>query len=295
MGLFAVLVLIVASNVVAVRYSNQELAPFWGAAARFTGAGLLFAAYVAVRRLPLLRGRALAGAILFGLFQFGLGFALAYWALLEVPAGLGSVILATIPLFTLLFAVMLRLERLTFWGVAGGLAALAGIAVLYGERAGTSIVAARLLAMVGAAACFALGPVIAKAFGATSPAPSNAIGMLVGAALLISLSLVTGEPRTWPHSIPVWTAFIYLIGPGSVGLFMLLLFMLGRWPASVVAFSTPMSPIVAIGLSAILLGEPLTAGLIAGTLLVMLGVVLGTIAPSRIAARRVRRATGRGG
>jgi drug/metabolite transporter (DMT)-like permease len=281
MAAFGALVLVIASNFVAVRYSNQELAPFWSAGTRFAGASLLFFAYVALRKQALLRGRRLAGAVLFGLLQFGLGYALIYWALLEVPAGLGSVIIASVPLFTLIFASAVGMEKMTLRGVLGALAAVAGIAVLFGERVGAGIPADHLLAAIGAAACFALGPTLAKALGATQPAPSNAIGMLVGSLILFGMSLAFGESWSLPRSPAVWTALVYLIVPGSVGLFALLMFLLGRWPASVAAYATPLSPIATIALSAALLAEPLTEGLFLGTLLVLCGVVLGTIAPQR--------------
>lgn len=74
-------------------------------------------------------------------------------------------------------------------------------------------------------------------------------------------------------------ALLYLISPGSVGLFVLLLFVLARWPASVAAYATPLSPILAIGLSALLLDEALARGLFIGAVLVMLGVLLGSAAP----------------
>ncbi|MGA9190688.1 MAG: EamA family transporter [Anaerolineales bacterium] len=284
MAAFVVMVLMIASNFVAVRFSNQEMAPFWGAGARFGGAALLFFGYIAIRRQKMLRGRSLVGAVLFGLLQFGLGYALLYWALLKVPAGLGSVIIASVPLFTLLMAAGLGMERISVRGVLGALMAVAGIAVLYSERASSSIPPQHLLAAVGAAACFALGPTLAKRLGATQPAPSNAIGMLMGASVLLVSSLAIGEPWTLPQSPSVWSALLYLVGSGSVGLFVLLLFVLARWPASVVAYAMPLSPIVAIGLSALLLDEALTGGLFIGAVLVMLGVVLGSASPRRTRA-----------
>ena len=55
-GAFAVLVVLVAVNPLAVSYTDRTLAPFWGAGTRIAGASLLFLAYVAFRRVPLPRG-----------------------------------------------------------------------------------------------------------------------------------------------------------------------------------------------------------------------------------------------
>lgn len=51
------------TNFVAVRFSNQELPPFWGAGLRFAAAALVLSAAAALGRFPLPRGRALAGAL----------------------------------------------------------------------------------------------------------------------------------------------------------------------------------------------------------------------------------------
>jgi len=60
---------------------------------------------MAVLRLPLPRGRALTGALLYGTLNFGAAFALAYYALVRLHAGLGQTLLALVPLATLLLAV----------------------------------------------------------------------------------------------------------------------------------------------------------------------------------------------
>jgi len=62
---FTFLVLIGGSNAVAVRFSNQELPPFWGAAIRFAAAALILWIIVAVRRIEIPRGRALTGVLIF--------------------------------------------------------------------------------------------------------------------------------------------------------------------------------------------------------------------------------------
>ena len=278
---FAVLVVFIAGNVVAVRFTNRELSPFWGAGTRFVFASMLFFLYVLFRRLPLPRGRALAGVLIFGILQFGVGFALVYWALQEVPAGLASVILASVPLFTLLFAFAARLEPLRVRGVIGSLAAVGGIAAMFGERAGRDIPPGYLLAAVGTAAIFALAPVVVKAFPQVHLATTNAVGMITGALLLLTLAFVYKESMAVPGNLATWAAFLYLVLPGSVGVFGLLLFVLKRWTATAVSYQAVLSPLVAIALSAWLLGEPLTGGLFLGSLLVTAGVYIGAIAPDR--------------
>lgn len=274
---FALFATLVAANFVAVRFTNRELPPFWGAGTRFGAAGLLFLAYAVARRLTAPRGRALAGALLYGVLQFGLGYALAYWALLEVPAGLAAVILASIPLFTLLFAAAARLERLRWGAIVGAVIAMAGVAVVSGEQALGGIPIASLLATLGSAASFSLAGVIVKASPPLPLATVNAVGMLTGAALLLALSRGLGEAWSPPVERATWAAQLYLLLAGSVAMFALFLFVLKRWTASAVAYQAVLSPVIAIALSAWLLGEPVTAGLLLGSPLVLAGVYLGAM------------------
>jgi len=280
---FAGMTTLVAGNFVAVRFSNFGLPPFWGAGLRFGAAALLFLGYMWLRSVPWPDRRGLVTVLAYGVFQFGAGYALVYWGLQRVPAGLASVIIATAPLFTILFTALLGLEKPTWRGLAGALIGLAGVAYLYWERAGVDIPPAYLVATVAAAVCFCLGPVVVKRFGRAHPAATNGIAMLVGAAILFPMSMLAGEPAGLPQDASTWLALVYLVLLGSVGLFALLLYSLERWTATAVSYQVVISPVLAFALSAWLLDEPLTSGLLVGGLLVLVGVYLGILAPGESA------------
>ena len=76
--------------------------------------------------------------MLYGAFGIGGAFALAYYGLVDIHAGLGQTVLALVPLATLFLVVLQRQERLRLSGVIGGLLALAGIAVMSGAPFGTT-------------------------------------------------------------------------------------------------------------------------------------------------------------
>ena len=60
LGAFAGAVFVGGTNFVAIRFSNRELDPIWGAALRFALAAAVFAILCAALRLALPRGRPLA-------------------------------------------------------------------------------------------------------------------------------------------------------------------------------------------------------------------------------------------
>jgi drug/metabolite transporter (DMT)-like permease len=131
---FLIASIIAGANAVAVRIGLAELAPFWGAGVRFAAAAaILIVAGVLLRRtFP--TGRALLGAVLYGLLSFGFTYMFLYWALQEATAGTVMVAFAVAPLLTLILAIVQRLERFTYRGLAGALIAGIGIAIVFADQ-----------------------------------------------------------------------------------------------------------------------------------------------------------------
>ena len=73
---FMLTVLFAGNNAIAVRFSNAELPPFFGAAIRLAIAALILFIMVLALRLPLPDRHGLLGAILFGVIGAGINFAL---------------------------------------------------------------------------------------------------------------------------------------------------------------------------------------------------------------------------
>ena len=272
---FIISTLLAGNNAIAVRFSNQELPPFFGAGLRFAAAAMILGVGVLVLRLPLPRGRSLTGALIFGVLQYGLSYALIYWSLQRVPAGLFQVTLALAPLLTFLFAILHRQESFQVRVLIGGLIALAGIAVIFGEQLVAQTPLLPLLAAVLAAACFAEAIVLFKAFPQAHSITTNALAMGVGAAILFVISLIAREAPRLPNLTATWLAVLYLVVFGSVGTFVLALYVAARWTASASAYQLVLVPIVTVASAAWLANEPITAALVIGGLLVLAGVCVG--------------------
>lgn len=266
-------------NAVAVRFSNRELEPLWGAGFRFALAALLGLAIMAAMRLAMPRGRALWGAILYGALNFGGSFALAYYALLQLHAGFGQTLLALVPLATLLVAVAWRQERLHTSGVVGSLLALAGVAVMSGASV-QEVHIPSVIASVGAAICFAQAAVLVRWIPRVHPVTMNAVGMATGGVLLILGSLIAGEAIELPQRTATWMSILYVVPIGSIVVFFLYLVVLRYWRASRAAYEFVIIPFFTVGLSAWLDDEPIGLGLVAGGLLVLVGVYVGALRPA---------------
>lgn len=272
--------LLAGGNGVSIRFSNRELPPLWGAGLRFSLAAALLLVIMAVLRLPFPRGRALTGALLYGALNFGAAFALAYYALVRLHAGLGQTLLALVPLATLLLAVTQRQERLRLAAVIGTLLALAGVAVISQGPMAASVPLGSLLAAVASAVCIAQAAVLVRRFPIVHPVTMNAVGMTTGAVLLVAGSVLAGEARLLPQRATTWAAVAYLVVVGSVVVFVLYLVVLRYWAASRAAYAFVLIPFVTVVLSAWLDNEPLGPGLLLGGLLVLAGVYVGALRPT---------------
>jgi drug/metabolite transporter (DMT)-like permease len=277
---FVVGAVLAGGNAVAVRFSNRELPPLWGAGLRFSLAAALLLVVMAAMRLSLPRGRALAGALIYGALNFAGAFALAYYALIRLHAGIGQTLLGLVPLATLVLAVIQRQERFRIATVVGSVLALAGIGLMWGASVGQSLPPLSLLAALGAVLCFAQAAVVVRRFPSVHPVTMNAVGMAAGALLLVGGSLLAGEPITLPERAATWGAIAYLVPVGSVAVFVLYLVVLRYWEASRAAYAFVLIPFVTVLVSAWLLDEPVTVGLVVGGLLVLAGVYVGALRPA---------------
>jgi drug/metabolite transporter (DMT)-like permease len=286
---FIISVIFGGSNAVAVRFSNMELPPFFGAAMRFTAASLILFIVVFTMRLPLPKGRALAGTALAGMLAFGISYAFLYWSLVYVQAGLLQVLLALAPLLTFFFAWAHGLERFRWQTLIGGLVAVAGIAVIFWNQLSANAPILPIMAIVISAACFAESTILFKIVPKSHPITTNAVGMAVGAVVLFLASTFWGETALLPKMPSTWIAVGYLIVFGSIGVFVLTLFVLHRWTASATSYSLVLLPIVTLPVGAWLLGEAVTIGFLIGGGIVLLGVYIGAVAPpdffSRLSGR----------
>jgi drug/metabolite transporter (DMT)-like permease len=275
---FALVTLIGGTNFVAVRFSNRELAPFWGAGLRFAIAGGLLLAYAKARSIPLPLGPALPGVVIFGLLNFGLTYAFAYWGLLKAPAAVAATLVALVPLLTFFLTVAIGMERFRWGGLVGGVISLAGVGIVFADQLRLNVPLDSLAALFLQAVGIAAATVLLKRLPRTHPIGTNAIAMLPGAALLLVLSLIAREPIALPSRPDVVPAFVYLVTIGAIGLFAGFVFIVQRWTASASSYAVVLFPVVTVAVGALLAGELVSAQFILGAIVVMLGTYIGAIA-----------------
>jgi drug/metabolite transporter (DMT)-like permease len=273
-----VVYIIWGSTYLGIELAGETMPPIFAAGVRFVLAGLLMVALVAWRRgvAPLrLTRREWAASAVVGLLLPG-GNSLLFIAEKQVPIGLASLIIASIPLWVVLMRLLAR-ERLDLVGVLSLVIGFGGIAVLVrpGGGAGSLLY---LLCAVAAAFMWALGsflsprlPVPRDAFAAT------AAEMLCGGVFLTAVALIVYSPHELSPShysgrsiFGLW----YLIVFGSLLGYSAYAWLLANAPLGQVATYAYVNPVVAIALGAIFLDEAITYRIVVGAALVLLSVAI---------------------
>lgn len=277
---FAGVVLLGGTNLVLVVFTTRELDPFWSASLRFGNAGLLASLAAIAMGLRVPRGRVLAVSVLYGFLGFFMGFALFYWGTQRVPAAIASVIMGSVPLLTFFLALTQRIERFRMRGLLGACLAIVGIGVISARPPEGSLPILPLLAVFGAAASAAQSAIVVRRIPDAHPLVTSAVGMVTGAVMLLLTSALAGETHALPASSGVWIALMVMVVTSPL-LFVLFVFVIQRWSATAASYQFVLFPLVSILLAAILLDESISASILIGAPLVLLGVYVGALAPDR--------------
>jgi drug/metabolite transporter (DMT)-like permease len=199
-----------------------------------------------------------------------------YWGAQFIPSGLISVVFGLSPIVTGLFAwLWLREDTFAPLKLLGMALGLGGLVIIFVDslRLGPSGdwgIAAVLLAVT----VQAWGLVAVKRVQADIPAMAQTAGALAVTVPLSGLSLLL--LGTWPAQVPVRTALamLYLGVFGSAIGFSLYYYLVKYLEAGSVALITLITPVTALLLGMALNGERLSLHLVAGSALILLGLVL---------------------
>ena len=281
-GLLAALAAIWGGSYLLIKYALEDLS-----APMIVWARVAIAALVLLAALRLTGGRAAVGgvwrelvtrpgtALLLSSLAVAVPFMLITLGELEVPSGLTAVLISPASLFVALFAPFIDpSERIDRRQGVGMLIGLAGVALVVGvESVQTVGQLLGALAMLGAAACYALaGFVVKRRYGHMAAMQSSLVSIAVAAVLTLPAAIAT-----LPAEAPGARAVLSVVALGAVGtalgfvIFYVLINEAGAGRASLVSY---LAPGFALFYGALALGEPITVAALGGLALILAGVAL---------------------
>jgi len=263
-----------------IKLGLRDLPPVGFAATRFVLASFILLAIVAARRRPLPRaGRDWALILVTGALAFGFNYGLLFWGEQHISSGLAALLQATIPVFGLLFAHLhLPGERLSAARLAGVGLGVAGVGIIFSNQlqvAGEMALWGSA-AIVAGAVCVAYANVLVKARGGhLDPALLAAGQMSCGLVPLTAYAFAfEGNPADFNWTPLAVGSLLYLTVVGSVVAFLLYYWLVRHMDVTKTMLIALVTPLFAVLLGMLVLGEQLTWRTLAGGALIMSGIAL---------------------
>ena len=271
--------ILVGASVVATRLVIHQTDPATLALLRYAiGCACLAPAIVAAKRVRFAR-RDLVPIALLGIGQFGVLVVLLNFGLQFIGAGLAAIIFTILPLLSLVLGATLHSEALTGAKTVGVALTIAGVGLAMGHEISDSDAARS--AWLGSAAV-----VLSAAIGATCsvlyrpylerypPLHVGAYAMLASVVVLAIAAPFTGGFDQIPaFGLIGWLAVLFIGASSGLGYFLWLWALRATTPTRVNIFLA-LSPITAVALGALFLGEAVSALFFAGLISVATGLVL---------------------
>jgi drug/metabolite transporter (DMT)-like permease len=267
-----VLYFVWGSTFLAMRFAIESFPPFLMGAIRFLVAGALLFGWLKIRGVASPTRSQWLGAGIVGTLLLAVGNGGVAYAELTVSSGVAALAIATVPLWTAIFASLWN-EKLHAREWTGILIGTTGIVVLnLGSTLQASHVGAAVLLL--AAASWAFGSLWGKRLPMPAGAMASAAQMIVGGLVLFIASLVAGE--SWPlaPSAKSVYAILYLIVFGSFVAYSAYLFLLNNVRPALATSYAFVNPLVAMLLGAWLADEVIGGAEYAALVIILVGVSL---------------------
>jgi drug/metabolite transporter (DMT)-like permease len=274
--------LLAGASVVATRVAVQSVPPLSLAVMRYAQGGLILGLCLLLLARSQLRVRRqdLLTLIVLGTLLFA-AFPLLFNAGLRLTeAARGSLMLATVPVWSALLARLSGQERLVTRQLIGLALATGGVAVAVAERGldwqghGAALVGDGLI-LVAALCGAAYGVLVKRISGRYSALTVTAYGMLIGTLLLLPAALAEGLPAAVVDLDGQTLILVLFLGVlGGAVVWYLYGFALSKLTPTQAAVYVNLNPLSAIILATTLLGERVTGPMLLGLAMVLAGVVL---------------------
>ena len=241
--------------------------------------GILYLIFFISKGMDWPRGKEWRPIIVLSFLNFMLSNALSTWGVKYISAGLGSIIGATFPLWLVVIGLFNNKKSIPVKAIAGFLLGFGGICVIFYEHLHDFVNSNFLFGIfvsLAATWSWAFGTLYTKKHARSfNPYFSFGLQMIISGLVILAIC----EPTKL--SIPLknipwqsWIAIGYLVIFSSVLSFVAYLYALQHLSAEQTSIYAYINPIVAVTFGAILFGEKLTAFIVVGGAITLIGVYL---------------------
>lgn len=279
-GAFVLLGLIWGSSFLWIKIAVAEIGPFTLVAFRLLFGLLGLLAIMWLRRQSFPRDRRTLLAYLFmGVFNTALPFTLISWGETRIDSGLASILNGTVPLFTIVIAhFWLQDEKITLPRIAGLIVGFVGVVILVSRDVRVADLGGSLigqLAVLAAALCYATAITFSRRhLRGQPPLVQSTMVLLIADALLWVATPLAESPLHAPELPVTWLAVAWLGLLGSCLAYLLFFYLINAWGPTRASLVTYVFPVIGLALGIVFLNEVADWRLLAGSALVVGGIVV---------------------
>lgn len=289
----AVVCLIWGTTWLAIKIGLRSIPPMLGASLRFLIASLFLLGLIEWRKISFPRSMVFWKlGLLMGLSSFGIPLALVYWGTQFIPTGLASILFATYPFAVALCSyVMLREEKLNRAKISGIVLGFIGVYIIFSSEYmfQSPFGVEGMIAIVASSVLQAFALVSVKKYGGPyNPVSLNYVGMVIAGVILAATSFLLENHAGLVFNQEAILSLVYLAIFGSVVTFVTYFWLLKHVEVVLLSLTAFVTPIIAVIAGVIVFDELFTMQMLAGSFLVLIGIVVANSADLAVLIKRGR-------
>lgn len=281
---FAAVYIIWGSTYLAILLAIKTIPPFFMAGSRFLIAGLILLVYALLKGEQIPEAKSVGRISLAGILMLSVGNAFLAWVEQYLPSGLAAILVATVPLWFILF----DQQQWKFYFsnkqiIVGLLVGFAGVILLFAGKDSADLFNSRIkiISLVVLFVCtigWTIGSLYSKyqkINGSTLMKVS--IQMLAAGVVNFIGGFILNEQQNFILKNISWQsvgALAYLIVMGSLIAYMAYVWLLSIRPASLVGTYAYVNPVVAVFLGWLIANEHVNLQKIIGLMVVIVGLII---------------------
>ena len=270
-----------ASNIIAGKEALTGLTPLALAQLRVLGAAIIYViAFLATRRIRRLQFTQRKWIFLVAMAANGIALNQLTFigGMARSTVAHTGLIVALGPVMVLLIAVVVRLEALTVWKLAGMVVAFGGVGILTADKVGQGSSGHRVgdLILLVSTLVFAIYTVLVKEVATQFDSLTlNTLIFVLGATMMLPFCAHAVVVTNWAAlSAQAWWGLAFIIIFGSVISYLVFAYVMTELAASRAAAFNYLQPVIASGLGIWILSERLTSKVLIGGGFILAGVYL---------------------
>ncbi|MGE5352236.1 MAG: DMT family transporter [Acidobacteriota bacterium] len=275
---YTMVCLIWGSTWMAIRIGLDSVSPILSAGFRFSLASAALYLYMKYKGVKIQTDRrSIALYIILGVFSFVIPFGLSYWGQNYIPSWLAAILFAVMPFFVLIFSRMaIPQDKIQSDKIAAMIMGFLGIIIIFSKNlswdSGFSFWG-MVAILLGAVLQAAIAVMVKKYGEHLHPLSMNFIPILICGVSLTAAGLIFEDVSAIKLDSKALISIAYLAIFGTILTFTTYYWLLKRINIILLSLTSFVTPIVAMVLGAVFMGEILTSRDLLGSSLVLIAIL----------------------